>query len=99
MVIRRTICVTVLQGGQSSERAVSLASGAAVADACRRLGYQVYEADISPKDAGALRVKSDVVFPVLHGFFGEDGQLQALLEQLQLRYVGSDSTASRLAIH
>jgi D-alanine-D-alanine ligase len=75
-----------------------LESGAAVADACRHLGYQVYEADILPDDASALRVKSDVVFPVLHGFFGEDGQLQELLEQLQLCYVGSDPAASRLAM-
>ena len=99
MVIHRAgIYVTVLGGGQSSEREISLASGAAVAYACCRLGYQVYEADIAPDDARALRVKSDVVFPVLHGHFGEDGQLQELLEQLQLCYVGSDSSASRLAM-
>ena len=94
-----TIRVTVLRGGPSSERAVSLVSGAAVADACRRLGYRVYEADALPDDAGALTIETDVVFPVLHGSFGEDGQLQELLEQRQLCYVGSDSAASRRAMN
>ena len=92
------IRVTVLRGGPSSERDVSLASGVAVANACRRLGYQVQEADIQPDDLTALDMESDVVFPVLHGPFGEDGQLQALLEQRQKRYVGSDSASSRLAM-
>ena len=93
------ICVTVLRGGPSSEREISLVSGAAVADACRGLGYQTVEADISPDDLGAIAIKTDVVFPVLHGQFGEDGQLQELLEKRQLRYVGSDSTASRLSMN
>ena len=99
MVIHRAdIRVTVLRGGTSSERGVSLASGAAVADASRRLGYQVYEADISSNDLTALDIESDVIFPVLHGWFGEDGQLQELLEQRQLCYVGSDVAASRRAM-
>lgn len=90
--------VTVLRGGPSAEREVSLASGAAAANACRRLGHDVTEADIRPEDLSALEIPADVVFPVLHGEFGEDGQLQAILEQRGLPYVGSDSTASRLAI-
>ncbi len=90
--------VTVLRGGPSSEREVSLASGAAVADACRRLGYLVAEGDIGPDDLAALDAPADVVFPVLHGPFGEDGQLQAILEERGLCYVGSDSVASRVAM-
>ncbi|NQT15060.1 MAG: D-alanine--D-alanine ligase [Planctomycetes bacterium] len=90
--------VTVLRGGPSAERDVSLASGAAVADACRRIGCVVTEADIVPDDLSALEIPADVVFPVLHGEFGEDGQLQGILEQRGLPYVGSDSTASRLAM-
>ena len=90
--------VTVLRGGPSAERDVSLASGAAVADACRRLGCNVTEADVSPQDLSALDVPADVVFPVLHGEFGEDGQLQAILEDRGICYVGSDAAASRLAM-
>jgi D-alanine-D-alanine ligase len=90
--------ITVLRGGPSSERAVSLVSGAAVATACRRLGYQVLESDITPTDLTALDHETDVVFPVLHGAFGEDGQLQAILEERGLSYVGSDAKSSRIAI-
>jgi D-alanine-D-alanine ligase len=96
--MERRIRVTVLRGGPSAERPVSLVSGAAVAEACRRLGYQVVEADISPTDLSALDQDADVVFPVLHGIFGEDGQLQAILESRGLSYVGSDAAASRLAM-
>ncbi len=90
--------VTVLRGGPSAEREISLAGGTAVADACRRLGCRVTEADITPNDLSALEVPADVLFPVLHGEFGEDGQVQALLEQREHPYVGSDAAASRLAI-
>lgn len=94
----KTISVTVLRGGPSSEREVSLESGAAVADACRRLGYCVFESDIGPDHLGALDHQADVIFPVLHGTFGEDGQLQAILEKRGLAYVGCDAAASRLAM-
>lgn len=90
--------VTVLRGGPSAEREVSLASGAAVAAACRRLGYSVSEADIDPGDLTALDRPADVVFPVLHGTFGEDGQLQAILDARGLPYVGSQATASQWAM-
>lgn len=96
--MHRSISTTVLRGGPSAERAVSLVSGAAVAAACRQLGYEVTEADITPDDLMALENNTDVVFPVLHGHFGEDGQLQAILEERGLRYVGSDVAASRLAM-
>ena len=94
----RGLRVTVLRGGPSAERDVSLSSGAAVAAACRRLGCTVTEGDVSPDDLGALDVPADVIFPVLHGEFGEDGQLQAILEQRGLCYVGSDAASSRLAM-
>ncbi len=90
--------VLVLRGGPSAERDVSLASGGGVAAACRRLGHSVTEADVVPSDLSALDLPADVIFPVLHGQFGEDGQLQAILESRNLRYVGSDSAASSLAM-
>lgn len=90
--------VTVLRGGPSNEREVSLKSGAAVAEGLRKAGHEVLESDVSPTDLSALERPCDVVFPVLHGEFGEDGQIQAILESRGIRYVGSDANASRIAI-
>src|ERR1700722_7538233 len=90
--------ITVLRGGPSNERQVSLISGAAVADALRRGGHQVFESDISPADLSALDKPADVVFPVLHGNFGESGELQEILEKRGIPFVGSSSAASRIGI-
>lgn len=90
--------VTVLRGGPSAEREVSLAGGRAVAAAIRTLGHVVTEADIAPNDLTALDAPADVVFPVLHGRFGEDGHLQSILEDRGLAFVGSGSEASRISI-
>ncbi len=90
--------VTVLAGGPSAERAVSLDSGNAIAAALRRRGHDVFLSDISPQNLVALDHAADVVFPALHGSFGEDGTVQRLLEQRGLPFVGSDSRASSIAI-
>jgi D-alanine-D-alanine ligase len=90
--------LTVLRGGPSNEKEVSMRSGQAVASACRRLGHVVTEADITPENLSALDIPADLVFPVLHGEFGEDGQLQQLLEERRLRFVGSNSQASRMGM-
>ncbi|MBW7904066.1 MAG: D-alanine--D-alanine ligase [Phycisphaerae bacterium] len=90
--------ITVLAGGPSAEREVSLDSGRAIADALRRRGHDVCLADIGPGDLSALDQPADVVFPALHGTWGEDGQLQAILERRGVPFVGSGSCASRLAM-
>lgn len=91
--------ITVLMGGPSAEREVSLMSGRAIAAALARGGHKVTCADISPADASALdRRGVDVVFIALHGAFGESGEVQRLCEQRRLRYTGSDPQASRLAM-
>lgn len=90
--------VTVLRGGPSAEREISLASGHAVATAARKLGHLVTEADVAPDDLDALDVPADIIFPVLHGRFGEDGELQQILEQRGLSFVGSGSEASRIGM-
>ena len=90
--------VLVLRGGPGSEREVSLKSGAAVAGALRQAGCEVREADIGPDHLDALDGSREVVFPVVHGTFGEDGQLQGILERRRLRYVGSDAASSHLAM-
>ncbi|MBN1764958.1 MAG: D-alanine--D-alanine ligase [Sedimentisphaerales bacterium] len=95
----RQLSILVLRGGPGAEREVSLMSGACVARALRQSGHEVTEADITPDDLSALDIEGmDLVFPVLHGTFGEDGQVQEIMEQRQIRYVGSDAQSSRLAM-
>jgi D-alanine-D-alanine ligase len=88
--------ITVMLGGPSAEREVSLRSGAAVAGALRSLGHNVTELD--PKNGTFdLPGKCDVVFLVLHGTYGEDGQIQRQFENLGVIYTGCDAEASRVA--
>jgi D-alanine-D-alanine ligase len=91
--------VTVLYGGPSAEREVSLVSGKAVIDALRSMGHEVFPSDVSPTHLSGLDHPADVVFPVLHGAFGESGELQEILEQRGLKFVGSGSKASRLGMN
>lgn len=94
--------VAVLMGGWSSEREVSLVSGATVADALRGAGYRVTAIDVQ-RDVGAmltgLSPRPDVVFNALHGRYGEDGCIQGLLDILDLPYTHSGLLASALAMH
>ena len=94
-----TLRITVLRGGPSAEREVSLVSGAAVANGLRQMGHQVFESDITPDNLSALDQPADVVFPVLHGTWGESGELQEILESRNLPFVGSTSAASRLGMN
>jgi D-alanine-D-alanine ligase len=94
----RKLRVTVLCGGPSAEREISLQSGEAVAAGLRAAGHEVYVGDIRPEDLSALDHPADVVFPALHGTFGEDGTLQRILEGRRIPYVGSDSAASAIAM-
>jgi D-alanine-D-alanine ligase len=91
--------VTVLYGGPSAEREVSLVSGGAVIEGLRSMGHEVFGSDVSPTDLSGLDHPCDVVFPVLHGQFGESGELQEILEARKLKFVGSGSAASRLGMN
>jgi D-alanine-D-alanine ligase len=83
-------------GGPSAEREVSLRSGAAVTAGLRAAGYTVTLVDV--RDA---RVDApdgvEAVFLALHGAFGEDGTVQAILDGLGVPYTGSGARASRAA--
>ena len=94
----RPLRVTVLAGGPSAEREVSLASGGAIAAALAEKGHDVELADIGPSDLSALEIPADVIFPALHGTFGEDGTLQRIMEQRGLCFIGSGSDASAAAM-
>ena len=98
--------VTVLGGGRSSEHEVSVRSAASVAGGLRQAGHTVTEIEIG-RDGVWRRAgepvlltpgrglgDAEVVFPVLHGPFGEDGTVQGLLECLDVPYVGAGVLAS-----
>ena len=90
--------VAVLRGGVGREREVSLESGRCVAEALQAGGLDVVVSDIRPDDMEILNRKDiDVFFLALHGQFGEDGQLQQVLEDRGLVYTGCGPEASRLA--
>lgn len=105
--------VAVCCGGPSGEREISLLSGRSVLAALREAGHVAIGVEIGRDgrfafDGAApvalelalpqLRSAADVVFPALHGAFGEDGTFQGLLECAGLRYVGSGVAAAALAM-
>jgi D-alanine-D-alanine ligase len=98
--------VAVLGGGRSSEHDVSLASARSVVAGLLEVGYDAVPVEIDREGAWALAAgpphalfaSFDVVFPALHGPFGEDGTVQGLLELGGVAYVGAGVTASALAM-
>jgi len=90
--------IVVLYGGVGSERAVSLVSGEAIGKA---LAVH-HDVEMLRLDEAVLPSTIDggrsIVFPALHGSFGEDGRLQALMEAAGIEFCGSDAAASRLCM-
>jgi len=90
--------IAVLAGGVGAEREVSLESGRHITGAVARAGFDVIRSDIRPDDLHILDDPTiDIFFLALHGEFGEDGQLQEILERRGRVFTGSGSRASRLA--
>jgi D-alanine--D-alanine ligase len=95
--------IGVLMGGPSSEREISFSSGRAVYESLKGKSLDVVAIDIHTDDWQENRVliqqaNIEIAFVALHGHFGEDGQIQTVLEQLNIPYTGSDPLASRLAM-
>lgn len=90
--------IVILCGGESDERAVSLKSAEPVLKVLEKF-YWVHcihlNVNILPEE---LDPKRDLVFPLIHGDFGEDGRLQKLLEAEHFTFIGSNSNASALCI-
>jgi len=88
--------IAVLKGGLSAEREVSMRSGAAAAEALREAGYEVSEVTVD--DARfVVPDGTDLVFLALHGTFGEDGQVQDILDAKGIAYTGANAATSRIA--
>ena len=88
--------VALLMGGPGKERDVSLRSGAAVAKALRTAGGNVSEIDVITPDFH-LPENTDIAFNIIHGTFGEDGQIQEILERTGVAYTGEGVAGSRTA--
>ncbi|WP_455243545.1 D-alanine--D-alanine ligase family protein, partial [Petrachloros mirabilis] len=92
--------IGVLMGGRSSEREVSLRTGAAVHRALCRRGYDAVTIDVGPTLCRDLQEqKIAVAFLALHGPGGEDGAMQGFLETLGIPYTGSGIHASAAGMH
>ena len=93
--------VSVLMGGTSSEREVSLKTGKAVINACLELGYETNSVDFNGQYDSILNdlKYSDIVFNALHGTVGEDGTIQSWLDENNINYTGSGSNSSRLCMN
>jgi len=88
--------IAVLMGGPGSERDVSLATGRGVSKALRSLGAEVTEVDVRDENF-ELPKDIDLAFITVHGTFGEDGQIQRILERRGIAYTGDGVTASEIA--
>ena len=96
--------IGVLMGGPSSEREISLKSGNAVYESLKQSGVDAVSIDIKvdnlEENADLIRsFNIDCAFIALHGYFGEDGLIQGILELLKIPYTGSGVQASRMAIN
>ncbi len=90
--------VAVLAGGDSDEREISLKSGMAVEAALSQRGHRVLHLDPAIVELSGIDWSQfDVAFIALHGRFGEDGQVQQILDEAGVNYTGSSAAASRLA--
>ncbi|MEY2505948.1 MAG: D-alanine-D-alanine ligase [Verrucomicrobiota bacterium] len=90
--------IAVLMGGPGSERDVSMATGKGVAKALRSLGATVTEVDVKGADF-TLPAETELAFIALHGTFGEDGQVQQILEERGVPYTGEGASESELAFN
>lgn len=88
--------IAVLMGGPGSERDVSMATGKGIAKALRSLGAEVTEVDVKGSDFELLD-GVELAFIALHGTFGEDGQVQQILEDRGVPYTGEGVAESELA--
>jgi D-alanine-D-alanine ligase len=90
------ITIAVLMGGPGSERQVSLASGKAVLNALLSLGLDAVPVDVTGTDID-LPAGTGLCFNLIHGTFGEDGQLQEILDAKGVPYTGARAASSRRA--
>lgn len=97
------IKIALLSGGVSGEREVSLKTGGKIYGALDKSKYEIFQydpkTDLKKFFNDACEKKFNLVFPALHGRFGEDGRLQGMLDLINMPYVFSGCSASALAMN
>jgi D-alanine-D-alanine ligase len=92
--------ISVLMGGWSAEREISLKTGKAVTDSIKSLGLSVTGIDLtSPDEIKGIVNSLDLVFIALHGRGGEDGYIQRILEENNIQFTGSDSKSCEISMN
>ena len=92
--------ISVLMGGWSSEREISLISGHAVKDCLREMGFDPLILDLTSEEDAIKKVQDiDIAFIALHGKGGEDGFIQSLLEERAIIFTGSHAEACKTSIN
>ena len=102
----KKILIGIIFGGKSAEHDVSVESAKNIMAAIDKNKYKISKLKIGKKDRGALLLekikrligKSDVIFPVLHGPFGEDGTMQGLLKLANIPFVGAGVLGSTVGM-
>ena len=88
--------IAVLMGGPGSERDVSIASGKSVSKALAERGAAVIDVELKSNEL-ILEDEVDLVFNLIHGTFGEDGELQKILNERRIPYTGAGASSSEIA--
>lgn len=89
--------IALLMGGPGSEREVSLVSGRAVLEALREEGFTAVTPVVVDSERPAIPEGTELCYNIIHGTYGEDGGLQAYLEELGIPYTGAGSASSRVS--
>lgn len=100
MSMNNNMRIAVLMGGISSEREISLRSGTAILNSLKKQGFDAFGVDLTEENFlnAFTENEYDLAYIALHGEFGEDGRVQAILDILKKPYTGSGVTASAIAM-
>lgn len=92
--------IGVFMGGISSEREISIKTGTAVLNSLLKQGYDAYGIELDKENmlSSFLNKDYDIAFLALHGIYGEDGRIQALLDILGKKYTGSSMISSAISM-
>lgn len=94
--LHKDTAIALLMGGPGSEREVSIVSGKAVQEALQQEGFTHVTPVIVDSERPVIPEGTELCYNIIHGTYGEDGGLQAYLEELGIPYTGASSATSRL---
>jgi len=91
--------IMLIYGGISSEREISIISSEGIYNSLLRNNYEVIKIDADELlEQKINKIKPDVIFNALHGYWGEDGQVQRIIEKTKVPYTHSGVNSSEIAM-